>query len=72
MIRPRKAGKPGVVLELKVVKPGVKTLDAALDEGLAQIRDRDDAAELRAAGASPVHAFAVAFDGKHVRVRADA
>jgi hypothetical protein len=72
MIRPRKAGKPGVVLELKVVKPGVKTLDAALDEGLAQIRDRDYAAELRAAGASPVHAFAVAFDGKHVRVRAGA
>ena len=70
MIRPRKAGKPGVVLELKVVRPGVKTPEAALDEGLAQIRDRDYAAELRAAGASPAQAFAVTFDGKLVRVRA--
>ena len=70
MIRPRKAGKPGVVLELKVARPGVKTPEAALDEGLAQIRDRDYAAELRAAGASPAQAFAVAFDGKLVRVRA--
>jgi hypothetical protein len=70
MVRPRQAGKPGVVLELKVAKPGEKTLDAALAEGAAQIRDRDYASELQAAGASPVHAFAVAFDGKDVRVLA--
>jgi hypothetical protein len=68
MVRPRRAGKPGAVLELKVAKPGKKTLDEALAEGAAQIRDRDYASELRAAGASPVHAFAVAFDGKDVRV----
>ncbi len=68
-IRPRQAGKPGAVLELKVAKPGRKTKEQALAEGLAQIRDRSYAAELVAAGASPVHAFAVAFDGKTVRVQ---
>ena len=57
-----------VVLELKVARPGKKTLDEALAEGVAQIRDRDYASELRAAGASPVHAFSVAFDGKVARV----
>jgi hypothetical protein len=67
-IRPVQAGKPGVVLELKVAKPGKKTLDQALAEGLAQIGAKGYGAELRAAGASPVHAFAVAFDGKEVRV----
>ncbi|MGK4004808.1 AAA family ATPase [Sorangium sp. So ce1036] len=69
-IRPRQAGKPGAVLELKVAKPVKKTLDQALAEGVSQIRDRGYAAELGASGASPVHAFAVAFDGKTVRVQA--
>jgi hypothetical protein len=68
MIRPREPGNPGVVLELKVAKPPKKTLDQALEQGLEQIRANDYPAELRAAGASPVHAFAVAFDGKVVRV----
>ncbi|WP_428261332.1 AAA family ATPase [Haliangium sp.] len=69
MIRPRRPGAPGAVLELKVARPGEKTLDAALDEGLAQLAAKDYAAELRAVGAEPVHGFAVAFDGKEVRVR---
>lgn len=68
LVRPKHAGKPGAVLELKVARPGKKTLDEALAEGVAQIRERDYGSELRAAGASPVHAFAVAFDGKEVRV----
>jgi hypothetical protein len=69
MIRPRLAGKPGAVLELKVAKIDRKTLDEALAEGLAQLASMDYGAELRAAGATPIHAFAVAFDGKEVRVR---
>jgi hypothetical protein len=69
LIRPRVPGQPGVVLELKVARPGEKGLHAALGEALAQLADNDYAAELRAAGAMPVHAFAVAFDGKEVRVR---
>ena len=69
LIRPTLPGKPGVVLELKVAKPGKKTLDQALEEGLLQLRTGSYDAELRAAGAAPVHRFAVAFDGKVVRVR---
>ena len=68
-IRPRAAGRPGVVLELKVAKPGKKTPEKAQEEGLAQIAERGYAAELLAAGAAPVHAFAVAFDGKRVWVK---
>ncbi|MEP7126624.1 MAG: PD-(D/E)XK nuclease domain-containing protein, partial [Byssovorax sp.] len=68
IIRPRHAGRPGAVLELKVARPGKKTLEEALAEGVAQIQGRDYASELRAAGASSIHAFAVAFDGKVVRV----
>jgi hypothetical protein len=69
MIRPRVPGQPGVVLELKVARAGEKSLEAALEDGLAQLAANDYGAELRAAGADPVHAFAVAFDGKQVRVR---
>jgi len=69
IIRPTQPGTPGVVLELKVARAGRKTLEQALDEGLLQLRSNDYGAELRAAGATPVHAFAVAFDGKEVRVR---
>jgi PD-(D/E)XK nuclease superfamily len=67
-IRPRQPGRPGAVLELKVARPGRKTLEEALAEGVAQIQEQEYASELRAAGASPIHAFAVAFDGKDVRV----
>jgi hypothetical protein len=68
LVRPKHGGKPGAVLELKVARAGKKTLEEALAEGVAQIRERDYASELYAGGASPVHAFAVAFDGKEVRV----
>jgi hypothetical protein len=72
-IRPRVPGQPGVILELKVARAAEKSpgshLDAALDEALVQLAENDYAAELRAAGAHPVHALAVAFDGKQVRVR---
>jgi hypothetical protein len=69
MIRPSQPGKPGVVLELKVARPGKITLEQALAEGVAQLAAQGYAAELVAAGATPVHHFAVAFDGKEVRVR---
>jgi hypothetical protein len=68
LILPNEPGKPGVVLELKVAK-GKKTLEQALEEGVAQARKQDYAAELRAVGAAPVHLFVVAFDGKEVRVQ---
>ncbi|MCX4242097.1 AAA family ATPase [Paraliomyxa miuraensis] len=68
MVIPVVAGQPGVVLELKVVRKG-QTLERVLDDGWAQAHAMDYAAELRAAGAEPVHVLVVAFDGKTVRVR---
>ncbi len=70
MIAPTEPGKPGVLLELKVAKPGRRSLDDALAAGLEQIAHQDYDAELRALGATPIHRLAVAFDGKEVRVRA--
>jgi Predicted AAA-ATPase/PD-(D/E)XK nuclease superfamily len=70
IIRPRRGGGPAVVLELKVARRGKKTPEQALAEGIAQIREGGYRAELEAAGALPVHALVVAFDGKRVRVRA--
>jgi hypothetical protein len=69
LISPREAGRPGVVLELKTVKLSRQRPEKALAEGIAQIRAKHYAAALRAAGAAPVHLFAVAFDGKRVWVR---
>jgi hypothetical protein len=69
-IRPVAPGQPGVLLELKVARPGRTTLEDALAQGLAQIARNGYAAELRAAGAQPIHAMAVAFDGKTLRVQA--
>ena len=68
LLRPRRAGSPGVVLELKVARSKAG-LTRALDEGMAQIRDMGYAAELLAAGVSPVRCIVTAFDGKDVRVR---
>lgn len=65
----REPGRPGVVLELKVRRKG-QTLAQAAAEGLKQLAAQDYAAELRAHGAAPLHALAVAFDGKQVLVRA--
>lgn len=69
LIKPRRPCRPGVVLELKAARPKDKTLARALTEGLAQLRRGNYAAELHAAGVEQVHAFAIAFDGKQVRVR---
>ncbi len=69
LITPRRAGEPGVVLELKV--PGRDgDVDKALAAGVEQIRAKRYVAALEAEGAAPVHAMVVVFDGKlaHVRV----
>ena len=68
-IFPLQPGRPGVLLELKVTR-GKKTLDSALAEGVAQAHEHGYAAELVASGADPIHAFALAFDGKELRVAA--
>ena len=70
LVLPRTPGQPGVVLELKTadVTTG-ETPERALRAALAQIRDRDYAAELRERGASPIHQIAAVFDGKRAWVR---
>jgi hypothetical protein len=69
MIAPKAAGQPGVVMELKTVdKQRRETPAKAMAAALRQLRTRDYAAELRAAGAGPVREIGVVFDGKKVRV----
>jgi hypothetical protein len=68
LIKPRKLGKPGVVLELKAARQGVKTIERAMAEGLAQLKVNDYGAELRAAGVEKIREMVVAFDGKRVMV----
>jgi Predicted AAA-ATPase/PD-(D/E)XK nuclease superfamily len=63
LVRPRAPGRPGVVLELKVPQRG-ETPEQALVAAARQVRDRRYAAELLAAGASPVHELVAVFDGK--------
>jgi hypothetical protein len=63
LIFPRIEGATGAVLGLKVVTRR-ETPETALDNALSQLRTRDYAAELRAAGASTVLALGVVFDGK--------
>ncbi|MEZ4295432.1 MAG: AAA family ATPase [Polyangiaceae bacterium] len=69
MVIPRERGRPGAVLELKVARRGRRTPEQALEEGIRQIIDRSYQDEIEQAGAEPVHAFAVAFDGRRVWVR---
>jgi hypothetical protein len=56
-------------MELKTVdKHRRETPAKAMAAALRQLRTRDYAAELRAAGALPVREIGVVFDGKRVRV----
>ncbi len=69
MILAKEPGQPGVVMELKSVnKEKRETPAKAMAAALKQLRERDYAAELRAAGASPVREIGVVFEGKKVKV----
>ncbi|MBK9258253.1 MAG: PD-(D/E)XK nuclease domain-containing protein [Polyangiaceae bacterium] len=67
-MRPKTAGQPGVVMEFKVPL-GRETPEVALEKATKQLRERKYAAELIAAGASPVHEYAMVFDRKQVWVK---
>ncbi|TVR03478.1 MAG: hypothetical protein EA398_04975 [Deltaproteobacteria bacterium] len=62
LVMPRTPG-PGAVLELKRITRR-ETAERALERAAAQLQQRDYAAEVRAAGATTVHQYAVVFDGK--------
>jgi hypothetical protein len=69
MVLRKGEGQAGVVLELKVVdKRRGETAAKAMKAALRQVREKDYAAELRAAGAGSVREMGVVFDGKRVRV----
>ena len=71
LIAPRAPGRPGVILELKAVDHHTdEDAPAALEAALRQLRDRDYAAELRDAGADPIHEIAIVVHGKRVLVAA--
>jgi hypothetical protein len=71
LIAPRQPGRPGVVMELETLDPHRDASpEAALDAAMPQIEQRAYAAELRAAGAAPIHTYAAVFDRKRAYVRA--
>jgi Predicted AAA-ATPase/PD-(D/E)XK nuclease superfamily len=70
LIAPRQPGRPGVVMELKTLDPNRDpSPEAALEAAMQQIEQRAYAAELRAHGAAPIHAYAAVFDRKRAYVR---
>lgn len=70
LLLPRMEGKTGVVMELKVVKQGGTHAEALL-AGLTQIQTKRYTARLEERHAQPIFVYAVAFDGKDVRVAVD-
>jgi hypothetical protein len=68
LVVPRQPG-PGAVMELKRITRR-ETEELALEKAIAQLTDRDYAAEVRAGGATQVYQYAVVFDGKRCSVRA--
>ena len=66
LITPRRAGQPGVVMELKV--PRGKSAEATLADAMDQLAARRYADELRARGAGRVVEVGVVFDGKRAWV----
>ena len=69
MVLRKGEGQEGAVLELKVVdKRRGETAATAMKAALRQVKEKDYAAELRAAGAGSVREMGVVFDGKRVWV----
>ncbi len=69
-----RGSRAGVVMELKSIDDSCEppeTSDTALAAAMKQIKDREYAVMLRAAGADPVWLWAVVFDGKRVRVKVE-
>ena len=67
---PKASGRPGVVMELKVVRKkdsGSGLLESVL-EALTQLTEKQYSTLLEAQQVSPIHRYGVAFTGKEVRV----
>ncbi|MFM7203438.1 MAG: AAA family ATPase [Myxococcota bacterium] len=68
LILPKQPGKAGAILELKSTREGV-SLQTLIRQGERQLKKRLYAAELEASGASPLHRWIIAFDGKTLKVK---
>lgn len=69
LIVPTRSGSAGVVIEFKRVwSDEGETPEQAINDARRQIEERGYKAELEAAGARPIYALAVAFEGKRVWV----
>ncbi len=68
LMRPKAPGKPGAVIEFKVVMRKETPAQAML-RAAEQVRTRNYAEEVRASGASPVYEYVMVFDGKHAFVQ---
>ncbi len=70
VVRPKLPGWPGVVFEFKQVRTFAnETVEAALSAAVQQIESRRYTEQLVAAGASPILAYGIVFDGKRVWLR---
>lgn len=67
LIRSKQPGKPGAVMEFKVKAPDAAP-EVALVSAAKQVREKQYAASLHAAGVERVYEYAMAFDGKKVFV----
>lgn len=68
LILPTRPGQSGAVLELKVTRRG-QTLKQVLAQGVKQLKNHKYAAELEVSPAGRIHKWAVAFNGKSVKVK---
>jgi hypothetical protein len=68
LLIPRQSGQPGVVIELKAPSAG-QSPERALDEAMAQIERMNYRAELQAAGAQPIFAYALVFENRRAYLR---
>lgn len=67
LMRSKQPGKPGAVMEFKVKAPAAAP-EVALVSAAKQVREKQYAASLHAAGVERVYEYAMAFDGKKVFV----
>lgn len=67
---PHRSGRPGVVMELKVVrgKPQESSLLEGVLEALKQLTKKQYSTLLESQKISPIHRYGLAFNGKDVRV----
>lgn len=65
---PRDKGVPGIVMEFKVQDDEEKDLTETADAAIAQIKEKDYAADLRSAGVTDIRQYGFAFCGKKVLI----